>query len=98
MQRRSSKWLSWKPSKYRKAKVVKRYWRVYAGRELEQEAGYPGVFKPVIPPSLLTHSYASASVVTDVLLKQYADTMSLYRQEQMWKRMGVKLKRGMTAS
>lgn len=41
-----------------------------------------------MPPSLLAHSYASAFVVTDMLMKKYVDAMPLYRQEQMWKRMG----------
>lgn len=81
-----------------KAKVVKHYRKVYADRQLEQETGYSEVFKPVMPPPLLAHSYASASVVTDVLMKKYVDAMPLYRQEQMWKRMGVELKRGAMAN
>ena len=80
------------------AKVVKHYRKVYADRQLEQETGYSEVFKPVMPPPLLAHSYASASVVTDVLMKKYVDAMPLYRQEQMWKRMGVELKRGTMAN
>ena len=81
-----------------RAKVVKHYRKVYADRQLEQETGYSEVFKPVMPPPLLAHSYASASVVTDVLMKKYVDAMPLYRQEQMWKRMGVELKRGTMAN
>ena len=77
-----------------KAEAVKYFRKVYADRELEQESGYAEVFKPDMPPPLLAHSYASASVVTDVLMKKYVDAMPLYRQEQMWKRMGVELKRG----
>ena len=81
-----------------KAKVVKHYRKVYADRELEQETRYAEMFKPVMPPPLLAHSYTSASVVTDVLMKKYVDAMPLYRQEQMWKRMGVGLKRGTMAN
>ena len=81
-----------------KAKVIKHYRKVYADRQLEQETGYSEVFKPVMPPPLLAHSYASASVVADVLVKKYVDAMPLYRQEQMWKRMGVALKRGTMAN
>lgn len=81
-----------------KAKVVKHYRKVYADRQFEQETGYSEVFKPVMPPPLLAHSYASASVVADVLMKKYVDAMLLYRQEQMWKRMGVALKRGTMAN
>ena len=61
-----------------RAKVVKHYRKVYADHELEQETGYAEVFKPVMPPPLLAHSYASASVVTDVLMKKYVDAMPLY--------------------
>ena len=78
--------------------MVKHYQKVYKDRELEQETGYSELCKPVIPPPLLAHSYSSASVVTDVLMKKYVDTMPLYRQEQMWKRMGVELKRGTMAN
>ena len=35
-----------------------------------------------MPRLLLAHSYASASVVTNVLLMKYVDAMPLYRQEQ----------------
>ena len=35
---------------------------------------------------------ASVSVVTDVLMKKYVDAIPLYRQEQMWKRMGTELR------
>ena len=65
-----------------KVRVVKDYRKVYADHELEQETGYSEVFKPVMPPPLLAHSYASASVVTDVLMKKYVDAMPLYAQNQ----------------
>ena len=81
-----------------KAKVVKHYRKFYADRNLEQETGYSEEFEPVLPLPLLPHSYASASVVNDVLMKKYVDAMPLYRQEQMWKRMGVELKRGTMAN
>mgnify|MGYP004608715135 CR=1 FL=1 len=53
-----------------KAKGVKHYRKGYADRELEQETCYAVVFKPVMPPPLLAHSYTSASVVTDALMKK----------------------------
>lgn len=81
-----------------RAKVVKHYRKVYADREFENETGYAEIYKPAIPAPLLPHSYASASVVTDVLVRKYVDGMPLYRQEQMWKRMGVALRRGTMAN
>ncbi len=52
-----------------KAEVVKHYRKVYVDHELAQETGYSEVFKLVMPPALLAHSYASASTATDVLMK-----------------------------
>ncbi|MEG0512531.1 MAG: IS66 family transposase, partial [Clostridia bacterium] len=81
-----------------KAKVVKHFRKVYADRTLEAETGDTEIRKPEMPPPLLRHSYASASVVTDVLIKKYVDAMPLYRQEQMWSRMGIHLQRGTMAN
>ena len=84
-----------------KAKVwIKVYYSVtYADPSVEQETGYADIYKAPTPVPLLKHSYASASVVTDVMLRKYADAMPLYRQEQCWKReYGVQLKRGTMAN
>jgi transposase len=81
-----------------KAKVVKHYRKVYADREQENETGCTDMYKPTMPAPLLPHSYVSASVATDVLVGKYVDAMPLYRQEQMWKRLGVALKRSTMAN
>jgi transposase len=81
-----------------KAKVVKHYRKVYADREQEDVTGCTEIFKPVMPAPLLPHSYVSASVATEVLVRKYVDAMPLYRQEQMWKRIGVELKRNTMAN
>lgn len=81
-----------------KAKVVKHYRKVYADREAENETGCTDIYKPTMPAPLLPHSYVSASVATEVLVRKYVDGMPLYRQEQMWKRLGVALKRGTMAN
>ena len=79
-------------------KVVKHYRKVDADREAEQEYGDSDLYKPDVPVPLLKHSYVSPSVVTDVMVKKYADGLPLYRQEQQWKRLGVPLKRGTMAN
>lgn len=81
-----------------KAKVVKHYRKVYADKETEKQTGFADIFKPAMPAPLLAHSYVSASVAADVLVRKYVDGMPLYRQEQIWKRMGVRLKRGTMAN
>ena len=81
-------------------RVYKRVYRckVYADPKAEEETGKADIRRPHVPAPLLPHSYASASVVTDIIVKKYADALPLYRQEQMWKRLGVDLKRNTMAN
>ena len=84
-----------------KAKVwVRKYYSVtYADPDTEKETGCARIRKAPTPAPLLQHSYASASVVTDIMVHKYADAMPLYRQEQSWKReYNVQLKRGTMAN
>lgn len=78
--------------------VKKYYVRTYADPIAEALTGQADIRRPTAPAPLLPHSYASASVVTDVIVKKFADALPLYRQEQMWKRMGVNLKRNTMAN
>mgnify|MGYP004516563471 CR=1 FL=1 len=82
------------------SRVNKRVYRrkVYADTKAEEETGQADIRRPHVPAPLLPHSYASASVVTDIIVKKYADALPLYRQEQMWKRHGVELKRNTMAN
>lgn len=82
------------------SRVYKRVYRckVYADPKAEEETGKADIRRPHVPAPLLPHSYASASVVTDIIVKKYADALPLYRQEQMWKRQGVELKRNTMAN
>ena len=82
------------------SRVYKRVYRckVYADPKAEEETGQADIRRPHVPAPLLPHSYASASVVTDIIVKKYADALPLYRQEQMWKRQGVDLKRNTMAN
>ena len=82
------------------SRVYKRVYRckVYADPKAEEETGQADIRRPHVPAPLLPHSYASASVVTDIIVKKYADALPLYRQEQMWKRHGVELKRNTMAN
>lgn len=78
--------------------VKKYYCRTYADPIAEALTGCADIRRPEAPAPLLPHSYASASVVTDIIVKKYADALPLYRQEQMWKRQGVQLKRNTMAN
>ena len=82
------------------SRVYKRVYRcrVYADPIAEAETGKADIRRPHVPAPLLPGSYASASVVTDIIVKKYADALPLYRQEQMWKRLGVDLRRNTMAN
>ena len=80
-----------------KAYIRKVFIKTYADPKEEEETGRADLRRPHVPAPLLPHSYASASVVTDIIVKKYADALPLYRQEQMWKRLGVDLKRNTMA-
>ena len=82
------------------SRIYKRVYRcrVYADPKAETENGKADIRRPDVPAPLLSHSYASASVVTDIVVKKFADAMPLYRQEQIWKRQGVNLKRDTMAN
>lgn len=72
--------------------------KVYADPAAEKETGEPEFHPAPTPAPLIPHSYASESVVTDVIIKKYADALPLYRQEVIWKRLGVELRRGTMAN
>lgn len=80
------------------AKAVEIYRKIYANKHVERETGFAEIVKPDVPAALIPHSYASPSLVTSVLVKKYADALPLYRQEQIWKRIGIPLKRGTMAA
>ena len=79
------------PEKIYLKKILK---KVYVDPRTEQETGQAEFHSAPTPTPLIPHSYASASVITDVYLKKYADALPLYRQETIWKRLGVELYRG----
>ena len=85
----------------KKAEVtVKKIYRLtYVDPRTEAETGYADIRKAPTPAPLLQHSYASASVVTDVMIRKYIEAMPLYRQEQSWQReFHLNLKRGTMAN
>ncbi len=81
-----------------RAKVVKYYRNVYKDEGYSQEYGDTPIIAPTMGVPLLPHSYLSRSLATDVLIRKYVDGLPLYRQEQIWKRQGLWLKRGTMAN
>ena len=81
-----------------KARVVKRYRLVYKDEEFAEQYGDTPIIAPQMPVPLLPYSYLSRSLATDILIRKYADALPLYRQEHIWERQGVHLRRGTMAS
>ena len=78
--------------------IRKIYCKTYIDPKAEEETGNADIRRPAVPAPLIPHSYASASVVTDIIVKKFADALPLYRQEQMWKRLDVNLRRNTMAN
>ena len=68
---------------------------VYACRSCETnpDSGQPAVVTAPKPKSAFPGSFASPSVVADVIEQKYVMGVPLYRQEQQWERRGISLSR-----
>ena len=51
------------------------------------------MFKSGTPKPVIPHSFASPSVLSQVIIDKYVNHMPLYRQESEWKRLGLQLSR-----
>jgi len=58
----------------------------------------PVIIQAETPSPLMKHSLASPSTVAYVMYQKYAMALPLYRQEQDWKQMGVRLPRATLAN
>jgi len=59
---------------------------------------YDSIYSATVPAPVLTHSFASPSIVAWVMYQKYMMSVPLYRQEKEFKRMGAELKRDMMAN
>nr|WP_312292552.1 IS66 family transposase [Clostridium chromiireducens] len=59
---------------------------------------YDSIYSATVPAPVLTHSFASPSIVAWVMYQKYMMSVPLYRQEKDFKRMGAELKRDMMAN
>ncbi|MEG1256994.1 transposase [Clostridium sp.] len=59
---------------------------------------YDSISSAPVPAPVLTHSFASPSIVSWVMYQKYMMSMPLYRQEKDFKRMGAEIKRDMMAN
>ena len=54
---------------------------------------HPFIRKATVPVSFMPHSLASAGSVAEVTTQKYVNSVPLYRQEEIWKNLGIELSR-----
>lgn len=54
---------------------------------------HPFIRKANVPTSFMPHSLASAGSVAEVVTQKYTNSVPLYRQEEIWKNLGMDLSR-----
>lgn len=59
---------------------------------------HPYIRKATVPTSFMPHSLASAGSVAEVVAQKYVNSVPLYRQEEIWKNLGVELSRATMAN
>ena len=64
----------------------------------ESEKDKASIVKTKLPKPLLTHSFASSSLATEVIYQKYYMGVPLYRQEKVWDDKGLILPRSMTSN
>ena len=68
------------------------YRKTYECRNCRKN-GKSVMFKSGTPKPVIPHSFASPSVLSQVIIDKYVNHMPLYRQESEWKRLGLQLSR-----
>ena len=84
-----------------KFKIVNYYKNVYKCESCgtdESEKETPTIVKTHVPSAILSHSFASASLATEVIYQKYYMGVPLYRQEKVWDDRGLILPRNMSAN
>jgi len=71
-----------------KVRVIRRVRKKYACPACESH-----VARAPVPASLIPKSIATPSLLSHIVLSKYQDALPLYRQEQVFKRLGVELSR-----
>ena len=79
-------------------KVVNYYAYTYTCDYCEKEKGVSRIYSVQAPEPLIKHSYASPSLVADVMTQKYVDGIPLARQEKIWQRDGFALSRATMAN
>lgn len=86
------------PAKLKLVNYVRNVYKCEKCGTEESEKETPTIIKTKTPRALLSHSFASASLATEVIYQKYYMGVPLYRQEKVWDDRGLILPRSMTAN
>lgn len=86
------------PAKLRLVRYVRNTYKCKKCGTNESEKETPTIVKTKTPEPLLSHSFVSASLATEVIYQKYYMVVPLYRQEKIWDDRGLILPRNMMAN
>ena len=79
-------------------RVIRYYTYTYTCDNCEKKESVSRIYSVHAPEPLIKHSYASPSLVADVMTQKYVDGVPLARQEKIWQRDGFALSRATMAN
>lgn len=86
------------PSKLKLKTYIRAVYKCEECGTEESEKDTATIVKTKVPNPLLTHSFASSSLATEVIYQKYYMGVPLYRQEKVWDDKGLVLPRSMTSN
>lgn len=76
-----------------KISVVDYYVKTYECRQCRKDTSVAHMIKPDVPEPLIRHSFASPSLVSQVIHNKLALALPTYRQEKEWQALGLDISR-----
>lgn len=86
------------PAKMKIKQMVQYTYKCKECGTAESEKASSTFVKAPMPKAMLTHSFASSSLATEVIYQKYCLGVPLYRQEKLWDDRGLVLPRNMMAN
>ena len=90
--------IEFEPARIKIKDYVKTVYKCVKCGTSESEKASNTILESVVPKALITHSFASPSLATEVIYQKYYLGVPLYRQEKMWDDRGLVLPRNMMAN
>ena len=86
------------PAKFKIVNYVRNVYKCEKCGTEESEKETATIVKTHVPNALLSHSFVSSSLATEVIYQKYYMGVPLYRQEKVWDDRGLVLPRSMSAN